>query len=68
MVIRELGDHYLSQLNTANDPYDGYWHLIAPNRRAVDNEHGGPYLYKSIEEAIEDKERLMEFGDYSTCR
>ncbi len=57
----------LSQLNTQQAPYSGYWHLIAPNNRAIDNEHNSPYLYRTQEEAAEDVERLTAVGDYSTC-
>jgi hypothetical protein len=82
MVSRDLGNGFravprdavtlngmpLSQLNTMDEPYNGYWHLIAPNERAVDNEYGRPYLYRTFEEAKEDATNLAKLGDYSTCR
>jgi|GEM_PF-2846718 len=82
MVSRDLGNGFravpqnavtlngmpLSQLNTIQEPYSGYWHLIAPNNRAIDDEDGRPYLYLDIEEASKDAEKLAAQGDYSTCR
>lgn len=82
MVSRDLGNGFravprdavtlngmaLPQLNTMTEPYNGYWHVIAPNGRAVDNEYGRPYLYRTIEEATDDANKLAELGDYSTCR
>jgi hypothetical protein len=81
MVVRDFGDGFravprdavtlngmpLPQLNTMVEPYNGYWHLIAPNNRAIDNERGRPYLYRSIEEVEEDVVRLRKQSDYSTC-
>ncbi len=82
MVSRNLGNGFravprdavtlngmpLPRLNTMVEPYDGYWHLIAPNNRAVDDEDEGPYLYRTIEEAANDAKKLAAQGDYSTCR
>ena len=82
MVSRDLGNGFravprdavtlngmaLPQLNTMAEPYNGYWHVIAPNGRAVDNENGRPYLYHTIEEAAEDAKTLVQLGDYSTCK
>jgi len=58
----------LSQLNTMTEPYDGYWHLIAPNNRAIDDENGRPYLYRDITEAEKDAKKLFACDGYSTCR
>lgn len=82
MVSRDLGNGFravprdavtlngmpLPQLNTTTEPYDGYWHVIAPNGRAVDNDRGRPYLYLTLEEAKQDAEILVKHGGYSTCR
>lgn len=81
MVSRDLGNGFravprdavtlngiaLPQLNTMVEPYRGYWHLIAPNGRAVDNDDGRPYLYRDISEAKDDAMVLAVLGDYSTC-
>ena len=81
MVSRDLGNGFravprnavtlngmaLSQLNTMREPYDGEWHVIAPNGRALDNEYGRPYVYRTIEEAKENVKELVKLGDYSTC-
>lgn len=81
MVIRDLGNgfravpreavtlngHYLPQLNTMQEPFNGYWHIIAPNGRAIDDESQRPYLYLDIDEAQEDANRLAKSGEYSTC-
>lgn len=57
----------LKQLNNGNEPYDGYWHLIAPNGKAIDNSVGRPHLYRSIEEMVIDVENFLKYGGYSTC-
>lgn len=57
----------LPQLNTLEEPYNGYWHIIAPNGKAIDDEYGKPYLYLDFEEVKENVERLIIAGEYSTC-
>lgn len=57
----------LPQLNTQCEPYQGTWHLIAPNNRAIDNVYGRPYLYQTLEELRLDAARLAVAKDYSTC-
>ncbi len=81
MISRDLGNGFravpqdavtlngmaLEQLNTRDEPYDGYWHIIAPNGKAIDGENGRPYLYKDIAEAQGDADRLASRDGYSTC-
>jgi len=81
MIIRDMGNGFtavpidavtkngmhLLNLNTRVEPYNGYWCLIAPNNRAIDNDRGRPYIYHSVEEVAEDVARLVEAREYSTC-
>ncbi len=59
----------LPQLNTMTEPYVGKWCLIGANGLAVDSASGSgrPHVYDSLEEAVEDADRLGKFGEYSTC-
>jgi len=81
MVSRDLGHGFvavpmdavtrngmaLPQLNTMVEPYTGYWNIIAPNGRAIDDENGRPYLYRTFEDVTEDAARIVGRGEYSTC-
>jgi hypothetical protein len=62
-----LNGIYLPRLNTQEESKVHYWHLVAPNGRAVDGETGGPYIYKSLDEAKEDAAKLAGMDEYSTC-
>lgn len=59
----------LPQLNTMTEPYVGKWCLIGANGLAIDSASGSgrPHVYDSLEEAVEDVERLGKSGEYSTC-
>lgn len=82
MICRDLGHGFIAvpmnavtkngmhlpQLNTAVEPYNHYWHIIAPNNRAIDDENQRPYLYRTFEDVTEDAARIIDRGEYSTCR
>lgn len=81
MIIKDLKNGYtavprdavtlngipLPQLNTETEPYDGHWHIIAPNGRAIDGESGRPYVYDTLEEATEAAKEFAKSGEHSTC-
>lgn len=58
---------YLPQINDEDEPYGGVWCLIAPDGYAVDGEHGGRYIYRSLNDVIEDHARIIAQGECSTC-
>ena len=63
-----LNGIYLRKLNKFEEPYSGYWNLVAiENLRAVDDEWNKPYLYRTLEDASDDAMGLISSGEFSTC-
>lgn len=62
-----LNGIYQPKFNTTVEPYSGPWVLIGRNGRAIDSEFGGPQLYETLQDAMDDAEVLAEIGEYSTC-
>lgn len=63
-----LNGMYLANLNTMQEPYNGFYHVLNPEGDVIDGEGGGPYLYRTLADAQEGADELATMAEYSTCR